>query len=77
MKTSSEHAVNVIIVTFLMLFTQQINAVSNIEGIWKHSEKQAWLNIDAVAGVVTVYVHHQANSAGLTVIKDVKPNSMS
>ncbi|NMR26842.1 DUF1287 domain-containing protein [Pseudoalteromonas sp. NEC-BIFX-2020_015] len=48
--------------------------VNSIAGIWKHSEKPAWLEITFAAdlGGITVKRHDgNSNAVGLTVIKDV------
>lgn len=45
---------------------------ADISGIWKHADKQAWLNVNMQTGVVTVQRHDNAPGAvGLTVIKDL------
>ncbi len=44
----------------------------DIAGVWKHSEKEAWLNVDLEKGVIIVKSHASNPSAeGLTVIKSL------
>ena len=45
---------------------------TDITGIWKHTDKPAWLNVNMQTGVVTVQRHDNAPGAvGLTVIKNL------
>lgn len=46
---------------------------ADISGIWKHTDKPAWLNVDMQTGVITVQRHNDAPGAeGLTIIKDLR-----
>ena len=54
-----------------LVFVFSIQA-ADISGIWKHTDKPAWLNVNMQTGLVTVQRHDNApGAAGLTVIKDL------
>ena len=48
--------------------------VAQLDGIWKHADKEAWLTLDLKAGTLSVF-EHQTNpyASGLVVIKQIKP----
>jgi ABC-type molybdate transport system ATPase subunit len=77
MKRTNFGIVKVIIATFFILIAQQTYAASDINGIWKHSDKEAWLKVDAASGVASVYIHHHAKTAGLTVVKGIERDAES
>lgn len=63
----------------LSLILLSVNAVANvdIDGLWQHTKKPAWLEIEFESGVGTLSVkRHDNNSkaAGLNVIKAIKPD---
>jgi hypothetical protein len=74
MKVITAAARKFIIITFLVVFALKARAVNEINGIWKHADKEAWIKIDSASGIASVYIHHHANTAGFIVIKDIKPN---
>ena len=45
---------------------------AEIDGIWKHADKDAWLKIDAKTGIASVYEHQgHPENAGLTIVRDI------
>lgn len=53
-------------------------SASNISGIWKHSQKPAWLEITFASGVGALSVKrhdNNPNAVGLNVIKDIQLDS--
>lgn len=60
------------ILKFLALVFIFSTQAADISGIWKHTDKPAWLNVDMQTGIVTVQRHDNApGTVGLTVIKDL------
>lgn len=61
----------------LSIFFLSVNSFADdqISGIWKHTQKPAWLEIQFDSGVGSISVKRHDNNAkakGLTVIKDIK-----
>lgn len=62
------------ILTLIFLTALPVHAESPIEGIWRHSEKPAWLEFTFISGVGNAYIsrHDQnANAEGLLILKDI------
>jgi hypothetical protein len=64
-------------VIFISLLFLSVNAFAdvNLDGVWKHTQKPAWLEIEFKSGVGSVSVKRHDNnpkSAGLNVIKEIK-----
>jgi hypothetical protein len=62
----------------LSLLLLSVNSFSNVQigGIWKHTQKPAWLEIRFESGVGSLIVKSHLNNVkavGLNVIKDIKP----
>ena len=60
----------------LILLSASSFANVQINGIWKHTQKPAWLEIKFESGVGTISVKRHDNNvkaAGLNIIKDIKP----
>ena len=57
------------IIALAFIFSTQ---AADISGIWKHTDKPAWLNVNIQTGTITVHRHDNAPGAtGLTVIKEL------
>lgn len=66
-----------LILLSLNLLSASVFANVEIDGIWKHTQKPAWLEIKFESGVGSVSVKRHDNNVkavGLNIIKEIKPN---
>jgi hypothetical protein len=66
----------VVLLSILMASTQAFFE-DNINGVWKHSQKPAWFDVNFESGVGSVFVKRHDNNlkaAGLNIIKEIKPD---
>jgi hypothetical protein len=64
----------------LSLVFLSVNSVADVQiiGVWKHTQKPAWLEISFESGVGSLSVKRHENNvkaAGLNVIQDIKPDT--
>ncbi|MCJ8320367.1 MAG: hypothetical protein MJK12_12085 [Colwellia sp.] len=60
----------------ILVLSANVYADVQIDGIWKHTQKPAWLEIKFQSGVGALSVQRHDNNikaAGLNVIKNIKP----
>jgi hypothetical protein len=66
-----------LILLSLNFLSASVFANVEIDGIWKHTQKPAWLEIKFESGVGSVSVKRHDNNikaAGLNIIKEIKPD---
>jgi hypothetical protein len=71
------HSLKFVLLSLILLSAGSFANVE-INGIWKHTQKPAWLEIIFKSGVGSISVkRHDDNvkAAGLNVIKDIKPET--